>query len=117
MVIPAPDLYVNFGFLWAYLIYLVSLLTSDSCWLPPASSNRYPATMSTSARRRLMRDFKVCILWAGLALWRFFLFFFWGVADMSMSGQLTLLDNHQRMQTDPPAGVSASPVADNVMTW
>lgn len=23
----------------------------------------------------------------------------------------------QRMQTDPPAGVSASPVADNVMTW
>ncbi|GAB7337836.1 hypothetical protein MBLNU457_4236t1 [Dothideomycetes sp. NU457] len=36
--------------------------------------------MSTSARRRLMRDFK-------------------------------------RMQTDPPAGVSASPVADNVMTW
>jgi ubiquitin-conjugating enzyme E2 A len=36
--------------------------------------------MSTTARRRLMRDFK-------------------------------------RMQTDPPAGVSASPVADNVMTW
>ena len=25
--------------------------------------------------------------------------------------------NVQRMQTDPPAGVSASPVADNVMTW
>lgn len=23
----------------------------------------------------------------------------------------------KRMQTDPPAGVSASPVADNVMTW
>ena len=23
----------------------------------------------------------------------------------------------QRMQTDPPAGVSASPIADNVMTW
>ena len=23
----------------------------------------------------------------------------------------------QRMQTDPPAGVSASPVPDNVMTW
>lgn len=23
----------------------------------------------------------------------------------------------QRMQTDPPAGVSASPVSDNVMTW
>ncbi|BFZ57137.1 Ubiquitin-conjugating enzyme E2 2 [Savitreella phatthalungensis] len=36
--------------------------------------------MSTSARRRLMRDFK-------------------------------------RMQQDPPAGVSASPVADNVMFW
>ncbi|BCR82644.1 E2 ubiquitin-conjugating protein RAD6 [Aspergillus chevalieri] len=45
---------------------------------PRSSSN--PAAMSTSARRRLMRDFK-------------------------------------RMQTDPPAGVSASPVADNVMTW
>lgn len=37
-------------------------------------------TMSTAARRRLMRDFK-------------------------------------RMQTDPPAGVSASPIPDNVMTW
>lgn len=36
--------------------------------------------MSTTARRRLMRDFK-------------------------------------RMQQDPPGGVSASPVADNVMTW
>lgn len=23
----------------------------------------------------------------------------------------------QRMQTDPPAGVSASPIPDNVMTW
>lgn len=23
----------------------------------------------------------------------------------------------QRMQTDPPTGVSASPVPDNVMTW
>jgi len=41
---------------------------------------RYPTAMSTSARRRLMRDFK-------------------------------------RMQTDPPAGVSASPISDNVMTW
>lgn len=40
----------------------------------------YVFTMSTAARRRLMRDFK-------------------------------------RMQTDPPAGVSASPIADNVMTW
>jgi len=28
-----------------------------------------------------------------------------------------LIDLLQRMQTDPPAGVSASPVADNVMTW
>jgi ubiquitin-conjugating enzyme E2 A len=36
--------------------------------------------MSTTARRRLMRDFK-------------------------------------RMQTDPPSGISASPVSDNVMTW
>lgn len=36
--------------------------------------------MSTTARRRLMRDFK-------------------------------------RMQQDPPGGVSASPVADNVMVW
>lgn len=23
----------------------------------------------------------------------------------------------KRMQTDPPAGVSASPISDNVMTW
>jgi hypothetical protein len=31
--------------------------------------------------------------------------------------RLIQLPNLQRMQTDPPAGVSASPVADNVMTW
>ena len=29
---------------------------------------------------------------------------------------LTILPS-KRMQTDPPAGVSASPIADNVMTW
>lgn len=28
-----------------------------------------------------------------------------------------MLTHFQRMQTDPPAGVSASPVADNVMQW
>lgn len=28
-----------------------------------------------------------------------------------------LIIGTQRMQTDPPAGVSASPIADNVMTW
>ena len=44
------------------------------------STRTSPFSMSTAARRRLMRDFK-------------------------------------RMQTDPPAGVSASPIADNVMTW
>lgn len=27
------------------------------------------------------------------------------------------LTGTQRMQTDPPTGVSASPIADNVMTW
>lgn len=46
----------------------------------PHPTHHTPPTMSTAARRRLMRDFK-------------------------------------RMQTDPPAGVSASPIADNVMTW
>lgn len=68
--------------------------------------------MSTAARRRLMRDFKVrhpryapqqtavanvqhAALWAD------------SEADIVL----------QRMQTDPPAGVSASPIADNVMTW
>lgn len=30
---------------------------------------------------------------------------------------LTGYRRDQRMQTDPPAGVSASPVPDNVMTW
>lgn len=54
--------------------------------------------MSTSARRRLMRDFKVDHLHP---------------QDQS-DNMLTYL---QRMQTDPPVGVSASPVADNVMTW
>ncbi|GAB7337837.1 hypothetical protein MBLNU457_4236t2 [Dothideomycetes sp. NU457] len=68
--------------------------------------------MSTSARRRLMRDFKV----SPLPLHRFRLkdghsraFTFRLVKWYSRSSQ--------RMQTDPPAGVSASPVADNVMTW
>jgi hypothetical protein len=28
-----------------------------------------------------------------------------------------MLTSVQRMQMDPPAGVSASPIADNVMTW
>ena len=31
--------------------------------------------------------------------------------------RVEVLTRRQRMQTDPPAGVSASPVADNVMTW
>ena len=64
--------------------------------------------MSTAARRRLMRDFKVRSYyppfskgshdsWLHIGPW----------ADRA----------EQRMQTDPPAGVSASPVADNVMTW
>ena len=53
--------------------------------------------MSTSARRRLMRDFKV-----RLAL---------------VTGISALTSPLKRMQTDPPAGVSASPIADNVMTW
>jgi hypothetical protein len=30
---------------------------------------------------------------------------------------MRLIIGTQRMQTDPPAGVSASPIADNVMTW
>ena len=52
--------------------------------------------MSTAARRRLMRDFKV------------------GTANSSFNASTNI---PQRMQNDPPAGVSASPVSDNVMTW
>jgi hypothetical protein len=55
--------------------------------------------MSTAARRRLMRDFKVNHL------------------HSTCAPQTNSLTTSQRMQTDPPAGVSASPVADNVMTW
>jgi hypothetical protein len=62
--------------------------------------------MSTAARRRLMRDFKVR---------------HYGVAMSSPRTTEMFLDfivnKLQRMQTDPPAGVSASPIADNVMTW
>ncbi|KAK1252754.1 hypothetical protein MKX08_003941 [Trichoderma sp. CBMAI-0020] len=54
-----------------------TLLSSLYCSIPKPDLS---TTMSTAARRRLMRDFK-------------------------------------RMQTDPPAGVSASPIPDNVMTW
>ena len=59
--------------------------------------------MSTSARRRLMRDFKVNRL----------------VSHESLSFTLSLISLliRQRMQSDPPAGVSASPVSENVMTW
>lgn len=56
--------------------------------------------MSTAARRRLMRDFKVC-----------------GSHLADSFPRLNWADLLQRMQTDPPAGVSASPVPDNVMTW
>ena len=58
--------------------------------------------MSTAARRRLMRDFKV--------------------RPSALKYVATFIDADlpapvQRMQTDPPAGVSASPIPDNVMTW
>lgn len=71
-----------------------------------------PSNMSTPARRRLMRDFKVCCralpLPHTVALRRSFLAHW----DLGLIHCLP-----QRMQTDPPAGVSASPIADNVMTW
>lgn len=76
-------------------------------------------TMSTAARRRLMRDFKVRCESNSATLF-----------DTRRPGRLSLHQHAshsgrmfpglillQRMQTDPPAGVSASPVADNVMTW
>ncbi|KAI1616706.1 ubiquitin-conjugating enzyme E2 2 [Exophiala viscosa] len=68
--------------------------------------------MSTSARRRLMRDFKVCAHSpiSSLALPAPTLRF-------RSHGTECLTQFPQRMQTDPPAGVSASPIADNVMTW
>lgn len=63
-------------------------------------SNYAPSLkMSTPARRRLMRDFKVCSTISR------------GVKHKTNTNPL------QRMQTDPPAGVSASPISDNVMTW
>ncbi|KAL9087206.1 MAG: hypothetical protein Q9159_003773 [Coniocarpon cinnabarinum] len=37
--------------------------------------------------------------------------------DMSTAARRRLMRDFKRMQTDPPAGVSASPIADNVMTW
>ncbi|KAF7558977.1 hypothetical protein G7046_g5173 [Stylonectria norvegica] len=36
---------------------------------------------------------------------------------MSTAARRRLMRDFKRMQTDPPAGVSASPVPDNVMTW
>ncbi|EEH41160.2 hypothetical protein PAAG_03446 [Paracoccidioides lutzii Pb01] len=39
------------------------------------------------------------------------------VQAMSTAARRRLMRDFKRMQTDPPAGVSASPVADNVMTW
>ncbi|KAK3637668.1 Ubiquitin-conjugating enzyme E2 2 [Elasticomyces elasticus] len=38
-------------------------------------------------------------------------------AEMSTAARRRLMRDFKRMQTDPPAGVSASPIADNVMTW
>lgn len=74
--------------------------------------SRLPA-MSTSARRRLMRDFKVCS--PRILLLATTTFIFRSIQFRIVSS--TCANNVQRMQTDPPAGVSASPVADNVMTW
>lgn len=36
---------------------------------------------------------------------------------MSTAARRRLMRDFKRMQTDPPAGVSASPISDNVMTW
>ncbi|KAI6716629.1 ubiquitin-conjugating enzyme E2-17 kDa [Diplocarpon mali] len=36
---------------------------------------------------------------------------------MSTAARRRLMRDFKRMQTDPPAGVSASPAADNVMQW
>lgn len=85
--------------------------------------------MSTSARRRLMRDFKVGPLpvnppfvfievFKSLALVTGLDRFNKNFSFMeSRIGSWLIKRDEQRMQTDPPAGVSASPVADNVMTW
>ncbi|TKA72736.1 hypothetical protein B0A49_07614, partial [Cryomyces minteri] len=63
--------------------------------------------MSTAARRRLMRDFKVHTKPVSQAASPFHSWPIKNTADLAVV---------QRMQTDPPAGVSASPIADNVMT-
>lgn len=39
------------------------------------------------------------------------------LSNMSTAARRRLMRDFKRMQTDPPAGVSASPIADNVMTW
>ena len=39
------------------------------------------------------------------------------LVKMSTAARRRLMRDFKRMQTDPPAGVSASPIADNVMTW
>lgn len=74
--------------------------THDPRGAPCCPHPAQPITMSTAARRRLMRDFKVCNCQLRSR------------ADLALDSQFS-----QRMQTDPPAGVSASPIPDNVMTW
>ena len=68
--------------------------------------------MSTPARRRLMRDFKVC--------YSLFLVINTKLSKTNKQ-ELKLLINtfffQKRMQQDPPSGVSASPLPDNVMKW
>ncbi len=66
--------------------------------------------MSTAARRRLMRDFKVRSASLGEAARK-------QSSSKKEIWMVMLTRILQRMQTDPPAGVSASPIADNVMTW
>jgi hypothetical protein len=64
--------------------------------------------MSTAARRRLMRDFKVRHHPRVQLCAR---------CNTNIAVTRAVLTSVQRMQMDPPAGVSASPIADNVMTW
>lgn len=72
--------------------------------------------MSSPARRRLMRDFKVCGN-PSQALRDPAQSLFVGLCSLLIVLRSLTNDKLQRMQTDPPAGVSASPIPDNVMTW
>jgi hypothetical protein len=99
-------------------IDLPLISVAEPCYRSTAKEKLEFPTMSTTARRRLMRDFKV----RGIAAEHSLRFHDFSQAAIHLHCAKRLPFQRadpfeQRMQTDPPAGVSASPIADNVMTW